>query len=196
MRALLIDAYDSFIYIIDQYLRSLQVETSVLRNDQVAPESVLSHGCDFIVLGPGPGHPKDAGYVDILREVGGRLPILGVCLGHQAIGLAYGGTVSRAPRPVHGKDSIIHHDKKGCFKEYQTSFKATRYHSLIVERESLPACLTASAASHEDDCIMGLRHTSLPIESVQFHPESIGTDKGLQIFTSFIETHVTGRHHP
>jgi anthranilate synthase/aminodeoxychorismate synthase-like glutamine amidotransferase len=195
MRALLIDAYDSFVYIIRQYLLSMDIETPVIRNDKVVLEDVERLNPDFIVLGPGPGHPADAHYVDIISRFGSRIPILGICLGHQAIGLAFGGKVERADHLMHGKTSAIEHDGKGCFLNQPNPFSATRYHSLIVDRASLPSCLEVTARSRDDGYIMGMRHRALPIESVQFHPESICTEHGASLFANFVESRLarTGR---
>ena len=190
MRALLIDAYDSFIYIIHQYLQASGVDTTVVRNDTVTAESVAATAPDFVVLGPGPGHPADAGYVDLIRAHRGRIPLLGVCLGHQAIGLAYGGTVGKAPQPRHGKTSLVRHDGRGVFAGLPDPASVTRYHSLVVHREGFPATLEVTATAEDDGQIMGLRDPAAAVEGVQFHPESIRTDDGLRIFLNFIRTHV------
>jgi anthranilate synthase component 2 len=187
MKALLIDAYDSFVYIIRQYLLEAGLEVPVLRNDVAGIEAVTAARPDLLVLGPGPGHPADAGYVELIRHFAGRLPILGVCLGHQAIGLAYGGQVARARRVMHGKVSPVAHDGEGCFRGQPHPFAATRYHSLVVADEGLPDCLAVSARSEDDGHIMGLRHRYLPIEGVQFHPESICTEQGANLFARFID---------
>jgi anthranilate synthase component 2 len=193
MKALLIDAYDSFIYIIDQYLLGLGVDARVVRNDKVSFELIDDMRPAMILLGPGPGHPSEARYVELIRRYQGRYPIMGVCLGHQAIGLAYGGVVNRAAHLVHGKTSSISHDQRGCFAGHPQPFRATRYHSLIVEEQSLPECLEVSARSQDDGYIMGMRHKQLPIESVQFHPESVCTEGGISLFRNFIETYVAER---
>lgn len=190
MKALLIDAYDSFIYIINQYLLSLEVETSVVRNDKVGFDLVEQLNPDMIVLGPGPGHPREARYVELIQRFQGRYPILGVCLGHQAVGLAYGARVARASHLVHGKTSPVRHDQRGCFAGQPNPFQATRYHSLIVEEDSLPDCLEVVARAEDDGYVMALRHRALPIESVQFHPESVCTENGIALFSNFIETYV------
>lgn len=192
MKALVIDAYDSFVYIIYQYLLALDVDVDVIRNDKATVDSVRNSRPDFILLGPGPGHPADAGYVELINEFGGDIPILGICLGHQAIGLAFGAKVHRASHLMHGKRSSIHHDGQGCFREVVGTFQATRYHSLIVLEPHLPSSLIVTARSADDGYVMGLRHRQKPIESVQFHPESIYTDNGLQIFDNFITTYVRG----
>jgi anthranilate synthase component 2 len=190
MKAVLVDAYDSFVYIIYQYLQELGVDTTVVRNDAITPQALLDAAPNFIVLGPGPGHPGDAGYVQIIPKVQGTLPILGICLGHQAIGMAFGGKVKRASHLMHGKTSRIRHDARGVFRSLAPDFNATRYHSLIVEQQDDFAELIVSATSEDDAYIMGLRHRSLPIEGVQFHPESICTDSGARLFTNFVLEHV------
>jgi anthranilate synthase component 2 len=159
MNALLIDAYDSFVYIINQYLQEAGVETEVVRNDAIDIAGVQARHPDFIVLGPGPGHPADAGYVEIIRHAQGRIPLLGVCLGHQAIGLAYGGTVARATHLMHGKSSIIEHDGRGCFRGLENNLSVTRYHSLVVQRHNLPTNIEITATALDDEYIMGFRHT-------------------------------------
>jgi anthranilate synthase component 2 len=186
MKALLIDAYDSFVYIIRQYLLEQGLEAPVVRNDRITGEAIEAMAPDLIVLGPGPGHPADAGYVGILDRFAGRTPILGVCLGHQAIGLAFGGKVERARRLMHGKSSPIAHDGEGCFTGQPHPFQATRYHSLVVAEEGLPDCLAITARAEDDGHIMGLRHRFLPIEAVQFHPESIRTEAGARLFRNFV----------
>lgn len=189
VRALLIDAYDSFIYIIRQYLLEAGVDVTVMRNDRVRPADVERDRPDFVVLGPGPGHPGDCGYVEMIRALGGMVPILGVCLGHQAIGLAFGGTIARADVIMHGKTSTILHDGHGCFRDRTAAFEATRYHSLVVADAGLPVCLEVSARSADDGHIMGLRHRTLPIEGVQFHPESIRTVDGAALFRNFMKAY-------
>lgn len=190
MKALVIDAYDSFVHIIYQYLRTLGVEAYVVRNDRVTLDTVQCEKPDFVLLGPGPGHPADSGYVDLIRGLAGSIPILGICLGHQAIGLAFGGKVARASHLMHGKSSLISHDEVGCFLDQPNPLRATRYHSLIVDENDLPPSLIITARAADDDYIMGLRHESLPIESVQFHPESVNTQNGLCLFRNFIGEHV------
>lgn len=190
MRVLLIDAYDSFIYIIAEYLQVLGLHTTVVRNDKITAERICGYMPDLLVLGPGPGHPKDAGYVKILEKFAGEIPILGVCLGHQAIGLAYGCNIVLAPEPRHGKRSFIKHDGKGCFVGLRQPFAGTRYHSLVIDQASIQGELVVSAVSDDDFSVMGVRHRTLPVEGLQFHPESIYTDDGLKIIKNFIDSHV------
>lgn len=191
MKVFLIDAYDSFVFIISQYLEQLGLETHVERND--VPDLIKrieAYGPDFCVLGPGPGHPRDAGYIEVIQHFKGRLPILGVCLGHQAIGLAFGGSVIRAAHVMHGKVSMIENDGQGVYAHTNgKSIKATRYHSLIIDNKDLPEELAVTSNSSDDGYIMGVRHVEHRIEGVQFHPESILTEDGLGIFKSFIAQH-------
>ena len=191
MKVFLIDAYDSFVFIISQYLEQLGLETHVERND--VPnliERIEAYAPDFCVLGPGPGHPQDAGYIEVIQHFKGGLPILGVCLGHQAIGLAFGGAVIRASHVMHGKISAIDNDGLGVYAHTGgRSIKATRYHSLIIDNQGLPGELAVTSTSTDDGYIMGVRHADYPIEGVQFHPESILTEDGIGIFKSFIEQH-------
>ncbi|MGH9378098.1 MAG: anthranilate synthase component II, partial [Terriglobia bacterium] len=183
---LVIDNYDSFTYNLVQYLGELGAEIEVRRNDQTTPDEIESLNPKRIVISPGPKAPDDAGIcLDVIRQFAGRWPILGVCLGHQAIGQAFGGKVIRAPHVMHGKTSLITHDGKTIFSGLPNPFPATRYHSLIVERESLPACLEISATS-PDGLIMGLRHKEMQVEGVQFHPESVLTGAGKQLLANFI----------
>jgi len=197
VRALLVDAYDSFVYILDQYLRELGIDTEVVRNDRVTAAGVEAADPDFLLLGPGPGHPADARYVPLIRTSAGRLPILGVCLGHQAVGLAYGGRATTARAPRHGKSSRVRHDAAGCFAGLSADLRVTRYHSLVVADDGLPAELAVTARADDDGHIMGLRHRRDAVESVQFHPESITTDHGMSLLSGFIAEHVTttGRNH-
>jgi anthranilate synthase component 2 len=192
MKVFLVDAYDSFVFIISQYLEQLGLQTRVVRND--APDiiqQIEDYSPDFCVLGPGPGHPGDVGYIEIIRHFERRMPMLGVCLGHQAIGLAFGAQVSRASHVMHGKVSEIQNDGTGVYAHTGgRPIKATRYHSLIINDEPLPTSLQVTSRSAKDGYIMGVRHQRLPIEGVQFHPESILTDDGLDIFRSFITCHV------
>jgi anthranilate synthase component 2 len=183
---LLLDNYDSFTYNIYQYLSELGAEVVVRRNDELTVAEVAALAPEQIVISPGPCTPNEAGIsVALIRELGAQIPILGVCLGHQAIGAAYGGAVVRAPTVMHGKLSAIHHSGKGVFAGLPQPFKATRYHSLIVRRDDLPAELEVTAWT-EDGLIMGLRHREYPVEGVQFHPESIMTEAGKELLANFL----------
>jgi len=183
---LVIDNYDSFTYNLVQLLGELGAEPVVHRNDQVTVEEIAKGGYRGIVISPGPGEPKGAGVsLAAIRELGGRLPILGVCLGHQAIGEAFGGRIVRAPRPVHGKSSRVKHDGRGIFVDVPEDIEVARYHSLVIEPETCPAVLEVTAVT-ADGIIMGVRHRSLPIEGVQFHPESVLTSGGMQILSNFV----------
>jgi anthranilate synthase/aminodeoxychorismate synthase-like glutamine amidotransferase len=190
MKAVLVDAYDSFVHIIHQYLLELDIETTVVRRDKAVDAAIRRLEPDFLVLGPGPGHPRDAGYLELLEKYGGRLPILGVCLGHQAIGLAHGGEIRQAANLMHGKSSPIRHDGRGCFKNQPDPFQATRYHSLIVDGLPEGGPLEITATAEDDGYVMGLRHRSLPIESMQFHPESITTTSGANLLRDLVACHV------
>ena len=182
----LIDNYDSFTYNLVHYLGELGARCRVYRNDQKSVAEILAEKPPAIVLSPGPCTPNEAGIcLDLIRQAGGKLPILGVCLGHQAIGQAYGGKVIRAPMLMHGKMSTIRHTGKGIFEGLPKSFQATRYHSLIVERKSLPDGLEITAES-DDGLIMGLRHLSHPVHGVQFHPESIASEQGHALLANFL----------
>lgn len=185
MRALLIDAFDSFSHIIYQYLRMIDVEVDVVRSGELSPSDALTHDSDFVLLGPGPGTPEDSGHVEMVRELAGVKPILGVCLGLQSIATAYGATVSPAVHQMHGKTSQIDHDGLGVFAGVEPGFTATRYHSLIVEEPTISSDLVVSARSRDDGYVMGLRHRTALIESVQFHPESILTADGIELFRNF-----------
>ena len=183
---LLIDNYDSFTYNLAQYLGQLGQKLEVRRNDQITLEEIAWLKPERIVISPGPGVPEDAGVaVELIRRFAGETPILGVCLGHQAIGYAFGGRVVRASAIMHGKTSTITHDGKTIFRKVPQGFTATRYHSLVVHRKGLPRELEISART-PDGTIMGLRHRKLPIEGVQFHPESVLTDVGMQILRNFL----------
>jgi len=182
---LLIDNYDSFTFNLYQYLSACDADVRVFRNDALSVKDVTRLNPDKIVLSPGPGAPGGAGIcLDLIRTCAGSIPILGVCLGHQAIGQAFGGQVVRAGRLVHGKTSPIHHDGRGIFAGLPNPFQATRYHSLVVSGERLPACLEVSAWTAEGE-IMGLRHMTHDIEGVQFHPESILTERGRDLLANF-----------
>jgi anthranilate synthase/aminodeoxychorismate synthase-like glutamine amidotransferase len=183
---LLLDNYDSFTYNLAQFLGQLGEKLEVHRNDQITLDQIAAKKPQRIVISPGPGTPEDSGIcVEVIRRFSGEIPILGVCLGHQAIGHAFGGKVIRAPEIMHGKTSRIHHDNKTIFKELPQDFVATRYHSLIVEEKSLPVDLEISAKT--DGIIMGLRHRKMLVEGVQFHPESVLTDVGMQLLKNFLE---------
>jgi anthranilate synthase/aminodeoxychorismate synthase-like glutamine amidotransferase len=184
---LVIDNYDSFTYNLVQYLGELDAEVEVRRNDQTTVDEIERMAPERIVISPGPKTPTEAGIcLQVIKRFSGRTPILGVCLGHQAIGQAFGGRVVRAPQIMHGKTSQISHDGKTIFSGLPNPFPATRYHSLIVERESLPACLEISATS-PDGLIMGLRHKDAKVEGVQFHPESVLTEAGKQLLANFLK---------
>src|ERR1700691_4295739 len=181
-----LDNYDSFTYNLVQYMGELGAEMTICRNDQLTVEQVEALHPDRIVLSPGPCTPQEAGIsIPLIRHMTGKVPILGVCLGHQAIGAAFGGRVIRAPKLMHGKTSEIEHDGRTIFHGLPQSFIATRYHSLIVERKSLPRELEISAET-EDGTIMGFRHRKLPVEGVQFHPESVLTGAGFDLLKNFL----------
>lgn len=183
---LLIDNYDSFTYNLYHYLMELGAKVEVWRNDALVVDDILRRELSGVILSPGPGTPDDAGIsMDLVARAAGRLPIFGVCLGHQVIGAAFGGKVVRAPAPMHGKVSEIHHRGTGVFAGLPDGFRATRYHSLLVERESLPPCLTITAET-ADGLIMGLAHREYLIEGVQFHPESIESEFGHKLLENFI----------
>ena len=185
---LVIDNYDSFTYNLVQYLGELGAKVVVRRNDEATMEQLRALGHARVVISPGPGRPEQAGVsLDAIKEFGRTMPVLGVCLGHQAIGLAFGGDVIRAPLPIHGKTSTVEHDGKGVFSGLSSSFQAGRYHSLIVGEETMPADLEITARTKEDGLVMGLRHRSLPIHGVQFHPESVLTNEGRRILRNFLE---------
>ena len=183
-----IDNYDSFTYNLVQYLGELGAEVRVMRNDAVSVEMLAAARPDHILISPGPGRPEHAGVtMAVIRHFGQTTPILGVCLGHQAIGAVFGGSVVRADAPLHGKTSTIEHDGLGVFHGLSASFVATRYHSLVVAEEGLPADLEVTARTREDGHIMGLRHRSWPVHGVQFHPESILTGEGRRILRNFLD---------
>ena len=183
---LLIDNYDSFTYNLAQYFGQMGQLLEVRRNDQITLDEIEKRRPERIVISPGPCTPAEAGIsVPLIRRFAGEIPILGVCLGHQAIGAAFGGRVVRAPQVMHGKTSDIHHDGKTIFRDLPQDFPATRYHSLIVERETLPPALEISAET-SDGTIMGLRHHKLKVEGVQFHPESVLTGAGFHLLENFL----------
>ena len=185
-RVLVIDNYDSFVYNLVQYLGELGADPQVHRHDAVTVDEVEALEPDAVLISPGPGRPEDAGVsTAVIRWAAGRVPVLGVCLGHQAIGAAWGGMVVRAPEVMHGKTSRIHHEGTGVFAGLPDPLEATRYHSLIVDRESVPDELEITATS-EDGLVMGLRHRNLDVEGVQFHPESILTASGHDLLANFL----------
>jgi len=184
---LMIDNYDSFTFNLVQYLGEIGEDIKVYRNDKISLEEIIQMSPDHIVISPGPCTPNEAGVsLELIGKLGGKIPILGVCLGHQAIGQAYGGNVIRAQNLMHGKTSVIHHDGKTIFEGIESPFTATRYHSLIVERDSLPECLEISAWTEQGE-IMGLRHKEHVVEGVQFHPESILTEHGKRLLRNFLQ---------
>src|SRR5580698_1149972 len=184
---LLIDNYDSFTYNLFHYLGELGAEVRVVRNDEISAAEALALKPDGIVLSPGPCTPNEAGIcLDVIKTANGKMPILGVCLGHQAIGQVYGGRVVRAPEPMHGKLSRIHHTGRSVFRGLNNDFLATRYHSLTIAPESMPADLEVTATS-EDGVIQGVMHKRLPIHGVQFHPESIASENGHALLQNFLD---------
>lgn len=189
---LMIDNYDSFTYNLVQYFGELGADIRVYRNDEISIADIEKLAPKQIVISPGPCTPKEAGIsVETIRHFAGRIPLLGVCLGHQSIGEAFGGRIIRAKRVMHGKISAIHHRGQGVFRDLPDPFNATRYHSLVIEQETLPDCLEVTAWTQNPDGsieeIMGVRHRTLPIEGVQFHPESILTEHGHQLLKNFLE---------
>jgi anthranilate synthase component 2 len=185
---LMIDNYDSFTYNLVQYLGELGEDVRVYRNDQITVKEIEALAPDRMVISPGPCTPNEAGIsIEAIKAFAGRLPILGVCLGHQSIGQAFGGRIVHAQELMHGKTSMIYHNDVGVFKGLSNPFQATRYHSLVVERETLPDCLEVTAWT-DDDEIMGLRHREYAIEGVQFHPESILTEHGHALLKNFLQT--------
>ncbi len=185
---LVIDNYDSFTYNLVQYLGELGAEVSVRRNDEVTVEEINRLSPSRILISPGPGRPEGAGItLASIEAFASRVPMLGVCLGHQAMGLAFGGDVVRAPLPMHGKTSTVEHDGRGIFAGITSSFQASRYHSLVVSEQGWPDQLEISARSKEDGLVMGLRHREWPLHGVQFHPESILTHEGRRILRNFLE---------
>jgi len=191
---LMIDNYDSFTYNLVQYLGELGEEITVVRNDEITLDTVQQLNPAGIVISPGPCTPSEAGVsLDLIDRFSGKIPILGVCLGHQSIGQAFGGKIVRAEKVMHGKTSPVFHDGKGVFQGITNPFMATRYHSLIIERSSLPDCLTVSAWTEEGE-IMGVRHRTLPVEGVQFHPESVLSEHGHQLLENFLHNHHIRNH--
>jgi len=183
---LMIDNYDSFTYNLVQYLGELGADVRVYRNDQTTVAEIEQLAPEKIVISPGPCTPREAGVsCDVIRYFAGRVPLLGVCLGHQCIGEVFGGEIVRAPSLFHGKTSMIYHDGRTIFQDLPRPFEATRYHSLVIRRETLPKCLELSAET-DDGVIMGVRHRELPIEGVQFHPESILTREGKKVLGNFL----------
>ena len=190
MKVLLIDNYDSFTYNLAQIFGELGADVVVKRNDEVAPRDIQALRPARICISPGPGRPGAAGIsCDVIREFGAKIPLLGVCLGHQCIGEVFGGEIVRAPKLMHGKTSAISHNGTGVFENLAKPFEATRYHSLVVKRETLPQSLTITAES-DDGEIMGLQHRGLPIHGVQFHPESILTEEGGKLLANFLRLQV------
>ena len=185
-RVLVIDSYDSFVYNIVQYLGELGADPVVVRNDQVSVDEALAMDPDGVLLSPGPGRPEDAGIIcDAIRAFAGRVPVFGVCLGHQAIGHVYGGRVVRAPQLMHGKTSFVTHTNTGVFEGIPSPVEATRYHSLVIDRDTMPDELVITAES-SDGTVMGVRHREVDVEGVQFHPESILTGSGHDMLRNFL----------
>lgn len=186
---LIIDNYDSFTYNLVQYLGELGAELEVYRNDKISVEEVAGKRPEKIVISPGPGEPKNAGISEpLIKSLGGKIPILGVCLGHQAIGEVFGGRIVHAKNIMHGKTSLVYHDGKGIFKDIKNPFEATRYHSLVVDRRTFPKDLAITAETKDRDAeVMGLKHVKYPIWGVQFHPESILTGEGMKILNNFLK---------
>ena len=186
---LMIDNYDSFTYNLVQYLGELGADLKVYRNDAISLDEIKRLKPQAIVISPGPGRPEDAGVsLDIIKQLSGQVPILGVCLGHQCIGQAFGGKIIQAKRLMHGKTSMIEHDRKNIFKDIENPFEATRYHSLVIDPKTLPECLELTAwTADEDKEIMGVCHRNFPLWGVQFHPESILTKAGKTILKNFLD---------
>ena len=185
---LVIDNYDSFTYNLVQYLGELGADIRVRRNNEVSLDEVAAMQPDQILISPGPGRPENAGVtMDVIRKFGPTTPLLGVCLGHQAIGMVYGGVVCRAAAPMHGKTSTVEHDGKGVFAGITAPIQAGRYHSLVIASDSVPAELEVTARTTEDGTIMGVRHRRYPVHGVQFHPESVLTDEGKRMLRNFLD---------
>ena len=188
---LLIDNYDSFTYNLYQYLSELGAEVKVVRNNKTTVDEIEGMNPEQIIISPGPSTPQQAGISnDVIRHFGSKLPLLGVCLGHQCVGYSYGGMVGTAAKIMHGKSSLIHHNNTGVFAEMPNPFSAIRYHSLAVERDGLPDCLEITAWT-DDGEIMGIRHRSYPVQGVQFHPESFMTEKGKELLKNFLNAKKT-----
>ncbi len=191
MKVLVIDNYDSFVYNLVQYLGELGAEPIVYRNDRLTLEEAVNINPDRIVISPGPGTPEDSRYFgvcsQIIRNISPKIPTLGVCLGHQGIIAAFGGKIKRAKRVMHGKTSLIRHDGEGIFRGVKNPIEATRYHSLVIDENSLPECFKVTAVALDDGEVMGIRHKLYPIEGVQFHPESILTKHGKILLKNFLE---------
>ena len=185
---LLLDNYDSFTYNLAHRLGELGAEVQVVRNDAATVEELVARSPTHLVVSPGPGRPETAGIsIEALRRFAGQIPVLGVCLGHQALSIAFGGRVERAGAPMHGKTSMVQHDKRGIFASVTTPFEAGRYHSLVVPREGVPDGFEVSAWVEGDDTVMALRHLTWPVNGVQFHPESVLTSAGHQLLRNFLE---------
>lgn len=189
---LMIDNYDSFTYNVVQYLAELDADVKVIRNDELTLEQIIELNPEKIVISPGPGNPDEAGVsIEVIKSLAGKIPILGVCLGHQSIGQAYGGKIVRAGQIMHGKTSMIHHTSTGVFRGLPSPYRATRYHSLVLDKETLPDCLEMTAWTQTDEGdieeIMGVRHKELAVEGVQFHPESILSEHGHALLKNFLD---------
>ncbi len=191
MKVLVIDNYDSFVYNLVQYVGELGAEPTVFRNDKISVDQIKKQSPDRIIVSPGPGNPSDRRYFgicsDIIREVGLKIPLLGVCLGHQGIVHAFGGKIRCATRQMHGKTSLVKHDGRGIFRGVKNPIVGARYHSLVGTRESIPTCLEISAESLDDKEVMAVRHLNYPINGIQFHPESILTTDGKSILKNFLD---------
>ena len=193
MKLLMVDNYDSFTYNLVHFLGELGANCEVVRNDKLTAAEALEKKPKAIVLSPGPCTPNEAGIcLDLIEQAAGRVPILGVCLGHQGIGQAFGGVIERAPEPIHGKLSVVSTDQTGLFKDLPEQFEATRYHSLVIQAQSLPDSLIANART-KDGCIMGIMHADRPIHAVQFHPESIASEYGHRLLGNFLKIATGGR---
>lgn len=185
---LIIDNFDSFTYNLVQYFGELGAVVEVRRNNEITLDEIQQLNPAKIVISPGPGTPNEAGIsLEVIRHFAGKTPILGVCLGHQCIAQLFGGNIVHAKKIVHGKTSLIRHQEQGVFRQLPDPFRATRYHSLVVAKDSLPECFTVTAVTEDDNEIMGIRHKTLPLEGVQFHPESIMTEHGHQLLKNFLD---------